>query len=179
MNRDNQKWSISFVRSLRVSTQPEGCVADVENHRFFVGEEDRGIWSCDARPDASSEGKLIAQTAPNGPLAADVEGLAIYTQQDEQKGYLIASSQGDSSYAIFDRAPPHTFRGRFQVEYGGELIGDTDGLEVTFSTIGAEFPKGLLVIQDGFFRDGKGKRRNQRFAYVSWSDVEDALGLSE
>ena len=177
MNRDDQEWSASLVRSLRVSTQPEGCVADDTNHRLFVGEEDRGIWSFDARPGGSSEGILIAQTTPDGPLTADVEGLAIYTQPDAQKGYLIASSQGDSTYAVFDRAPPHTFRGRFQIEYNGELIGDTDGLDVTSIAIGSEFPKGLFVIQDGFFRDGKGKRRNHRFAYVSWRDVEVLLGL--
>ena len=176
-HRDNQEWSISLVQSLRVATQPDGCVTDDTNHRLFVGEEDRGIWSFDARPNASSEGELIAQSAPDGPLTADVEGLAIYTQPDAQKGYLIASSQGDSTYAVFDRAPPHTFRGRFQIEYNGELIGDTDGLDVTSTAIGSEFPKGLFVIQDGLFRDGKGKRRNQRFANASWRDVEEHLGL--
>ena len=63
--------------------------------------------------------------------------------------------------------PPHTFRGRFQVEYNGELMGDTDGLDVTSLATGTEFPNGMLVIQDGFFRYGKGNRRNQRFACVS------------
>ena len=177
LNRNDQEWSLSRVRSLRVSTQPEGCVVDDSNHRLFVGEEDRGIWSFDARPGASSEGILIAQTAPDGPLTEDVEGLAIYSQPDAQKGYLIASSQGDSTYAVFDRAPPHGLRGRFQVEYDGEVIGDTDGLDVTYHTIGNEFPKGMLVIQDGLFRDRNGNRRNQRFAYVSWSDVEESIGL--
>ena len=59
----------------------------------------------------------------------------------------------------------------------GVIIGDTDGLAVTSKPIGEAFPAGLLVVQDGLIRDENGKRRNQRFAYVSWSDIEAALGL--
>lgn len=175
--REGKHWGAALVRSLRVSSQPEGCVVDDAANRLFVGEEDRGIWSFDARPDAPSDGTLIAQTVPGGLLTADIEGLAIYTSDEGGEGYLIASSQGDNTYAVFDRTAPHKFRGRFQVEYNGELIGDTDGLDITSATIGAEFPSGMLVIQDGFFRDSNGKRRNQRFAYVSWADVAEALGL--
>jgi len=63
------------------------------------------------------------------------------------------------------------------VSFGGVNIGDTDGLAVTSMPIGEAYPSGLLVVQDGFIRDESGKRRNQRFAYVSWSDIETELDL--
>lgn len=165
------------VRTLRVGTQPEGCVVDDDAGTLFVGEEDVGIWRFGADPDAGRDGTLIADAGVNGALVADVEGLAIYSGAAIRDGYLIASSQGDNTYAVFDRAPPHTFRGRFQVSYNGVVIGDTDGLDVTSRSIGSDYPAGLLVVQDGFIRDADGQRRNQRFAYVSWGDVEAALGL--
>ncbi|MEO1553420.1 MAG: phytase [Pseudomonadota bacterium] len=164
------------VRALRVDTQPEGCVVDDAAGSLFVGEEDVGIWRFSAEETGSSDGTLIAKTGSNGPLTADVEGLAIYAGAG-MSGYLIASSQGDNTYAVFDRAPPHSFRGRFQVSYNGVVIGDTDGLDVTSRAIGSDYPSGLLVVQDGFIRDENGKRRNQRFAYISWADVEAALDL--
>lgn len=165
------------VRELRVGTQPEGCVVDDAVHALYVGEEDVGIWRFSAKPDAGTDGHLIARTGDAGTLTADVEGLSIYGGEALEEGYLVASSQGDNTYAVYDRAPPHDFRGRFQLSFGGAIIGDTDGLAVTSKPIGEAFPSGLLVVQDGFIRDENGKRRNQRFAYVSWSDIEAALGL--
>ncbi|MEL6738637.1 MAG: phytase, partial [Pseudomonadota bacterium] len=142
-------------------------------------------WRFDAEPGADTTGTLIARTGEEGPLNADVEGLAIYEGESADQGYLIASSQGDNTYAVFDRAAPHAFLGRFQVQFEGEIIGDTDGIEVTSRALGERFPKGMLVVQDGFVRTGgregaqtlTGERRQQRFAYVSWADVEAALGL--
>ncbi|MEO1187441.1 MAG: phytase [Pseudomonadota bacterium] len=174
---DINRGAVTKVRTLRVSTQPEGCVVDDVNRHLFVGEEDIGIWRFSADPTAASDGKLIAKTGKSGPLTADIEGLAIYAGQEASAGYLIASSQGDNTYAVFDRAPPHAFKGRFQISDNGILIGDTDGLDVTSRAIAPDYPAGLLVVQDGFIRDENGKRRNQRFAYVSWADVESALGL--
>ena len=167
----------SFVRKLRVPTQPEGCVVDDAEGALYVGEEDVGIWRFDAKPDASSTGDLIAKTGAESELTADVEGLAIYSDEDES-GYLIASSQGDNTYAVFDRIAPHAFRGRFQVRSEGAIVGDTDGLEVSSAVLGDRYPRGVLVVQDGMIRDAQGERRNQRFAIVSWKTVEDALGLS-
>jgi len=171
--------ALTEVRRLSLPSQTEGCVVDDAAGRLFAGEEDVGIWSFDAHPDGAVDGQLIARTGADGELTADVEGLAVYAPKDapETTGFLIASSQGDSSYAVFDRSPPHAFRGRFQLAFDGTLIGDTDGLEVTAVPLGDAFPRGLLVVQDGFIRDAKGARRYQRFALVSWADVETALAL--
>ena len=179
LSESDAVWRHEAVRSLRVSTQPEACVVDDRHHRLYVGEEDVGIWQFDARETGASQGLLIATTGEGGTMTADVEGLAIYAPQEvDSEGYLIASSQGDHTYAVYNHLPPYQFLGRFQLSHKGELIGDTDGLEVTAQALGKDYPKGMLVVQDGLFRDAEGNRRNQRFSYVSWADIEEALGLS-
>ncbi|RMP46204.1 Phytase domain protein, partial [Pseudomonas amygdali pv. lachrymans] len=40
-----------LVRRFKVDTQPEGCVADDQRQRLFLGEEDVGVWEVDARAD--------------------------------------------------------------------------------------------------------------------------------
>ena len=47
------------VRTLKVTTQPEGMVADDELGDLYVGEEGRGIWKFSAEPDATSEPGFI------------------------------------------------------------------------------------------------------------------------
>src|SRR5690242_4294670 len=44
----------------------------------------------------------------NTALVADVEGLDVYYGRDG-KGFLIVSSQGNFSYALFDREAPHAY----------------------------------------------------------------------
>ncbi len=166
------------VRRLRLDSQPEGCVVDDANHRLFVSEEDVGIWSFEASADTVATSNLVAETGTDGTLVEDVEGLAIYHGAESGDGYLIASSQGDSSYVVYNRAPPHDFRGRFQIRSHGEIVGDTDGLEVTSAPLGEDYPAGILVVQDGMIRDAQGNRRNQRFVGVPWEEVERAVGLT-
>jgi len=173
------------VRRLRVATQPEACAVDDAASALYVGEEDIGVWRFDAREEGGDSGELIAKTGDEGPLTADVEGLAIYAGEGPDQGYLIASSQGDNTFAVFDRAAPHRFRGRFQVAHQGTLIGDTDGIAVQSGDLGGQFESGLMVIQDGFIRTGgregaqaqTGERRQQRFAYVAWADIAAVLDL--
>ena len=144
--------SLRPVRRLRVRSQPEGCVVDDANHALFVGEEDIGIWRFEARPEGAGSGTLIATTGEGGTLAADVEGLAIYQGQNQDEGYLIASSQGDKTYAVYDRILPYAFRGRFQIRSQGEIVGDTDGLDVTSVAFEETHPSGIFVVQDGMIR---------------------------
>lgn len=172
-----------FKRQLRVQSQPEGCVADDENRRLFVGEEDVGIWVFDAEPDASTAGSLIARTGygtlGGGVLTADVEGLALYAPPGEgpDAGFLIASSQGNATNAVFDRAPPYAFRGAFQIAFKANKTADTDGLDVTAVNLSGPYSRGLLVVQDGVNSAEDRSRANQNFKFTAWADIEDALGL--
>ena len=168
------------VRTWAVASQPEGCVADDANGWLFIGEEAAGIWRFDAEPDASTDNPAAVDAtglgAPDGGrLAADVEGLALYAPPGggSTDGFLVASSQGNHTYVVYDRAPPHAYRGTFRIGDRGAVDGaeETDGIDLVAAPLGADYPAGLLVVQDGFNYDAGGERINQNFKLVSWADV--------
>lgn len=178
ISMNGSKFSATLLRSFKVATQPEGCVADDANARLFLGEETRGIWTTSAdaaKPDA------LAMVLPVGAqLTADVEGMAIYHQPGGKadSGYLIVSSQGDNSYVVLDAKAPYKVRGRFKVGFnlpaGIDGTSETDGLDVTSANLGGAYAQGMLVIQDGYKRLPDGP---QNFKYVAWGDVAKALKL--
>ena len=164
-----EDYSIAEVRRWRTETQPEGCVADDQAGVLYVGEENYGVWRLPADPAAPAELMSVA-AIEDGALTADVEGLALY--RSEAATYLIVSSQGDDSYAVYDTASG-THRGSFRVGDHPQIdeTSETDGIAVT-STPLPGFPDGLLVVQDG---DNPGG--NQNFKLVSWTDVRGVLEL--
>ncbi|WP_167762019.1 phytase [Blastococcus sp. CT_GayMR19] len=155
------------VRSFRVESQVEGCVADDELGAFYLGEETTGIWKFGAEPDAGDAGELIAPVTESGPLVGQVEGLTL-AYGDGGAGYLIASSQGDSSFAVFRREGDNGYVGSFRIVPGGGIDGTdhTDGIDVVTAGLGPSFPSGVLVAQDGE-NDGEG----QNFKLVPLEDV--------
>ena len=181
------------VRTIHTETQPEGCVADDANGVLYIGEEGAGVWRLGAEPDDPADAKELIATvrpeeeaeAPNPAsphrLTADVEGLALYAPPDAapEAGYLVASSQGNWTYVVFDRSPPHAYRGTFRVADGDAIdgAGETDGIDVVAMPVGADYPQGLLVVQDGYNVDPAGEKQNQNFKYVSWAEVAGALAL--
>jgi 3-phytase len=149
------------VRTFRVESQVEGCVADDEGGDFYLGEETRGIWKFGAEPDADATGTLIASVSPSGPLVEQVEGLTL-AYGDGGAGYLIASSQGDNSYAVFRREGDNAYVGTVRIVSGGGIDGTdhTDGIDVSTADLGPGFPWGVLVVQDG---ENDGEAQNYKF----------------
>ncbi|MFZ2320599.1 MAG: phytase, partial [Pseudomonas sp.] len=162
------------VRRFQVASQPEGCVADDRNQRLFVGEEDAGVWTLDARAEQPAE--LVSVLKVGELLQADVEGLGLY--QGAERDYLVISSQGNDSYVVLDAAPPFAPQGAFRVGLNGALgidgASETDGLEVTSANLGGPWSAGLLVVQDGRKRLPES---TQNFKLVPWAEVAKALGL--
>ncbi|MBR7634685.1 phytase [Janthinobacterium lividum] len=175
---EGNKFSATLLRSFKVATQPEGCVADDANARLFLGEETRGIWTTSA--DAAKPDAMTMVLPVGAQLTADVEGMAIYRKPGAKPdtGYLIVSSQGDSSYVVLDAQAPYKVRGRFKVGFnlpaGIDGTSETDGLDVTSANLGGAYAQGMLVIQDGYKRLPEGP---QNFKYVAWRDVAKALKL--
>lgn len=158
------------VRRFVVGSQPEGCVADDRTGRLYVGEEAIGIWEYGAEPDAGDERTLFA-TADGQQIVADVEGLALLPRGDAG-GYLFASSQGDSAYAVFD-LDSGTFINRFRISGGRtDATTETDGIEVFSSALGPDFPEGVFIAQDDIEDSG-----GQNFKIVDLRDVMAALEL--
>ena len=175
------------VRSWAVGSQTEGCVADDANGWLFLGEEEVGIWRYGAEPGAPPAERVAVDRVgvgepEGGRLAAHVEGLAIYAPPGgaSDEGFLVASSQGNHTYVVYNRAPPHAYRGTFRVSEAGAVDGaeDTDGLHVVSAPLGPRYPMGLLVVQDGINQAPDASEANQNFKLVSWQDVLDALNLA-
>jgi 3-phytase len=149
------------VRSLKLGSTVEGCVADDELGHFYVAEEAIGIWKFGAEPDAGDKGALVDKVG-SGHLVADVEGLAIaYGKNGE--GYLMVSSQGNHSYVVYKREGNNEFVKKFRITNGGGIDGaeETDGIDVTTANLGPSFPHGVFIVQDGFNDKG-----NQNFKLV-------------
>jgi 3-phytase len=162
--------SATLVRTIAFGSQTEGLVVDDHAGLLYVGEEGRGVHVVDVRPGASATPRLIEDVS-SGRLTPDVEGLAIF-DRGNGAGYLVVSSQGDHSYAIFDRAPPHRFIASFRVGDAAAIDGvqETDGLDVTPVNLGGAFASGMLVVQDG---ENPGSHQN--FKLVPWDGVQKVI----
>ncbi|WP_164928935.1 phytase [Gloeobacter violaceus] len=187
--------------------QVEGMVVDQELGILYAGQEDVGIWRISAAFEAASpvlvdkvrefgvpytydteeEECVIDYAADPGyggkHLSADVEGLTIYYTASNQ-GYLIASSQGDNTFAVYDRRDVNRFIGGFEIadnrRKGVDGVQECDGAAVLNVPLGAAFPLGLLVTQDGGntpeVSDNEGEARdNTNFKYTPWQSLAKAF----
>ncbi len=112
-------------------------------------------------------------------LAADVEGLALLTEPDGD-GYVIASGQGDNSFALYDRevGDRNEYEGGFRVTAASATLDgseECDGAAVLSALLGHRYPNGLLVVQDGHDAPGDGDREATNFKFVDLADVLDTV----
>ncbi|MFD7444495.1 phytase [Streptomyces sp. NPDC059909] len=180
--------------------QVEGMVVDPANGTLYAGQEDVGIWRI--RADLSGTPKLLDKVREYGVpgtydeqteectpgadpgyggkrLAADVEGLTLLTERDGD-GYLLASSQGDDTFALYDReiSDANEYEGGFRVTAataGPDGSEECDGAAVLNAPLGRRYPDGLLVVQDGHDTPGDGEREATGFKFVDLGDVMDSV----
>ncbi|MBX3484114.1 phytase [Phenylobacterium sp.] len=164
------------VRSFALNSQVEGCVADDETGALYIGEEDVGLWRFGAAPNAGDRRRLVAAIKDNPMWKADFEGVGLWAGKGG-RGYIVVSSQGDNTYAVFDRGGRNRYRGSFAIApdpaSGIDGVSETDGLDVVSAPLPG-FPRGLLVTQDGY---NVSPSENQNFKFVSWADVATQLKL--
>ena len=176
LDTTSSTWTGSVVRRFSVATQPEGCVANDRTGQLFLGEEDVGIWTLSAAPDAPTNLQPVAKIG--GALHDDIEGLALY--EGENGTLLIASSQGNNSYVVLDSIAPYpvlaTFRIGMNLEPGLMIDGasETDGLEVSSANLGGAYSAGLLIVQDG---RNVLPEQAQNFKVVPWRDVQSLFPI--
>nr|WP_286207796.1 phytase [Hephaestia sp. MAHUQ-44] len=177
--RPGGKAALRQVRDLKLGSQTEGCVADDAAGVVYIAEEDVALWRFDAEPGGAATPRLVDSVERNPALKDDLEGISLY-DLGGGKGYLVISSQGNNSYAVYDRQGANTYRGSFAVVADGAAgidgISETDGLDVSSANLGPGFEHGAMVAQDG---------RNvlpgdtQNFKIVRWSDIAAALKLEQ
>ena len=167
-------WSGMLVRQFAVASQPEGCVASDLTGRLYIGEEDVGIWTLGAGAGDSVTLEPLAMVGKE--LRDDVEGLALYATPERE--YLLASSQGNDSYVLFDAAAPYAALGAFRIGMNLQSApmmdgaSETDGLEVSSANLGGLYEHGILIVQDG---RNVLPAENQNFKLVPWTAVRSAL----
>ena len=164
--------SLTFVRALKVQSQPEGMVSDDAGGHIYVGEEDVGVWRFDADPAAPPTATAIDRVGSPCLPIDDVEGLGIH--DDGTRSHLVVSAQGIDKAAIYrlDGAAMPVCAGLVSVTAGAiDGVSETDGLEVTAAALPG-YPKGLLVMMDD---QNAGYTTN--FKLISWADIAAKLGL--
>jgi 3-phytase len=197
--------------------QAEAMVVDQVFGLLYVAQEDVGIWrlalwerKTDARLiDKVREFGVPYDRTPNPEdpeeftctirpeldpgfggkhLSADVEGLTIYYADDRSdEGYLLASSQGDSTFAVYRREKEpaddfNKFLGSIRLidTSATDGVQESDGAAVINVPLGHRFPLGLLVVHDGSNKpdmlnaDGE-VRANTNFKLVPWPNVAAAF----
>jgi 3-phytase len=156
-----------LVRSFDVGRQTEGCVADDELALLFIGEEAAGIWVYGAEPEDGTARRSVDTTGSGGHLREDVEGLAL-VYGPGGTGFLIASSQGDSTFAVYRREGANEYVGSFSIVDGEQTDGvsGTDGIDATTAPLGELFPAGVFVAQDG-----ENEEENQNFKLVPLDEL--------
>lgn len=192
------KIEATLVRRFETVGEIEGMVVDDEMGVVYLSEEDACLWRVPldpgvtlgrAKADAATPVVLAIDAAAKGAdrakrdamvvvmrcgagtsLSPDVEGLAISRVGTD--GSIVASSQGDSTFAVFDRALTNEYRGSFRVvaSSGIDSVEETDGIDIASASIGASYPFGLLVVQDG-----KVEGRAQNFKLIGWDTVARAF----
>ncbi|MGO0577926.1 phytase [Ornithinimicrobium panacihumi] len=188
-----------------VGPQFEGVAVDRQTGTLFAAQEDVGLWSIKVTPkgfrgktnlidtvrdfgihDAYDE--ETEECSPVDPeavgfggnlLEADAEGVDIYYGRGAT-GYVVVSSQGESTFAVYQRQGNHEPVGSFRVRgvAGVDDIHGSDGLAIASRPVG-DYTRGLLVTHDEP-ESGPGVDEEQdptNFSYVDWGQVADALGL--
>ena len=165
------------VRDVRFDTQTEGCVADDETGALYVAEEDAALWRLEAAPGSKSPPKAVVRVKDNPALKDDLEGVGLYVRPGG-KGYIVLSSQGNNTYAVFRREGDNAYVGSFAVTAAGAAgvdgISETNGLDVTSAPLGAGLEAGALVAQDG---RNIAPPEHQNFKLVPWSAIATKMGL--
>ncbi|GHC68234.1 hydrolase [Streptomyces flavofungini] len=180
--------------------QVEGMVVDPADGTLYAGQEDVGIWRL--RADLTGTPTLVDKVREYGVpgtydeatdecvpgadpgyggkrLAADVEGLTLLTERDGD-GYVLASSQGDDTFAAYDRerGEHNEYEGGFRVTAASTALDgseECDGAAALNAPLGAGYPHGLLVVQDGDETPQDSGREATGFKFVPLDDVMDAL----
>ena len=182
--------------------QVEGMVADARRGFLFAAQEDVGVWRIAVGggrfggphlfdrvrefgvpytrtfdPDEEEFVCELDEDAPsfgNPDLSADAEGLTIYRLAGA-RGYLLASSQGSSTFLVYDLTSLKQLR-TFRIGVGAaDAVDESDGAAVMGVPLGSTFSQGLLVVHDGDDEPGEDATN---FKYVRWQDVAEPLGLA-
>ena len=105
--------ALTLRRTLQFDGGLEGCVADDELARLYIGQEELGVWRLDGETEGDDE-PILLHDVDDPYLTADIEGMTIY-YATSGRGYLLVSSQGSNTYAVFERGGDNAYLTSFRV----------------------------------------------------------------
>jgi len=164
----------------------EGIVVDQEYGKAYIAQEGVGLYAIDAEPTSTGsvvqlgDGDMIAKEGENN-LVADLEGMTIY-YGDNGAGYVFLSSQGNQTYAVFDRTPVGTannYLTSFAIVDDMEGIDGTqhtDSIDVTNIALSENFLYGAFIAQDGTDTNEDPDDVGTNFKWLRWDDIAAGLG---
>jgi 3-phytase len=164
------------ARSWPLGAPAAHCVADDETGRLFVSQQS-GVWRYDAEPDASPLARKQVDRAGSDHLTREVGGVAVVNQPGRQ-GFLLASSAGDNTFALYRRGQDHGWLGQRQVVDGATADGcnATMGIDAVAADLGPDFPAGIFICQDGH-NTAPGSAGRQNFKFVRLDRLIDTSSL--
>lgn len=139
--------------SKEIKSYVEGMVADDEYGYLYASDEQSAILKFYADPDVK-KGPLIQKFGVADGIRGDREGLALY-KKGKGQGYLIVSSQGDSTFKIYDRAGKNKFIKSARI-HG---VYKTDGIAAASQSIPPYYPTGLFVAHND---------KENNFVLIDW-----------
>jgi 3-phytase len=122
----------------------EGMVCDDELGKLYVSRENYEVAVYSAEPDSATAKQTHFASVGTDGVAADIEGITIYYAANGN-GYIIFSSQGNSTFKVYDRKPPHNYVKTFTVTG----VGSTDGVDVCNLNLNSTFSEGIFLCHTG------------------------------
>lgn len=183
--------------------QAEGLAVDAARGIVYIGQEDIGVWKVKANLigaprlvdrtkqfgvpgtyDADTDECVLGDDPGYGGhhITADSEGVTLFRAPSGRQ-YLIASSQGDYTYSVYDTSRGDRWTGSFRVAAGPAIDGteETDGIAALARPLGPAYPHGVFVVQDGYNAAAPGAddgdRTDTNYKVVDLSDVMRAAGV--
>lgn len=166
---NTEKIAFQKVLQAKVNSQPEGMVVDDENGILYIGVEEEAIFYLERGTHEFVQ--IPNSTNKSTHITYDIEGLAIFKHKG--KKYLIVSSQGSFSYAIYNitNHKQATYVSSFIIKDGNiDGVEETDGLEAVSHPLNDTFKQGLIVFQDGFNKDN-GVDKTQNFKFLALEKI--------
>lgn len=190
---DGDNFTFAVVRELHLPVpdgadpadfQSAGIAIDRETGTAYLAvETELGLLTFDAEPDGDGSFTTIVSTG-SAFFRPDLAGVSIYYGEDGT-GLIIVASQGDGTFAVFDRQE-EVYLGSFAIRGQGQIdaVEETEGIEI-FSGALPGFENGLLVTQDGSNEvqvvfgdpeDGEIRNQNMNFKYTDLGQVLELFG---
>lgn len=139
--KDDGKGRVKGVQMPWQQRMPSACraaTADDFLGKIYIAERRKGVWCFEADPKSERRGKLVCEHGKNG-VTRDLEGLAVYNMHGGE-GYLIATSEGSSSFFVFDRKTQE-YVTRFAMRDGE----DCEGVAVTNVHLTPRYRNGIFL----------------------------------